>query len=507
MQKGFVYLVGAGPGRSDLITVRGAELLGAADCVICDRLANPALLNYARHDAEIIHVPKRTGDACFTQQRINKLLIEKASSGQTVVRLKGGDPWIFGRAAEEAAVLAEAEIDFEIIPGVTAGIAAAAYAGVILTDRNYSSQVVFVTGREADRKQTSNIDWQWLAEFAGTIVFYMAMGNLDFIVKQLTKAGMNQAMPAVVIADATLPTQRVVKASLSRITEKCEQQKIEPPAIVIIGPAADSNVRLNWFTKKPLFDRNIVVTRSVSGNADFANRIIAGAGNPIKFATIKIKPLTRSARFLQTLAELAEYDWVIFTSANGVTIFFEALQNFSKDAGVFGSAKIAAVGNVTAAKLAEFGIKADFVPSVFTGCALGKQLIGYANLQGKRVLLLRAERASKKLLEVLSAAGAKVNDVAVYTTVTLKGECSWLVERISKGRIDWLTFASPSSARGFFEQIQPDLVNSSDVGIASIGPATSEQLKNLGLKVDVEAAEHTINGLLTAIEKSEKCKT
>jgi len=500
--KGKVYLVGAGPGRADLITVRGAEVLKTADCIICDKLANPALLKLAHKDAEIIHVPKRIGSGSFTQQEINKLLIEKASSGQTIVRLKGGAPCIFGRGAEEVALLAEAGIDFEIVPGVTAAIAAAEYAGIMLTDRRYNSQVVFITGQEAEGKKDTNIDWHLLARFPGTIVFYMAMGNLDFIIEQLIKNGMSEEMPTAVIANATLPTQRAVRASLRQLSEKCRRQKIEPPAIVIVGAAADSDDRLNWFMKKPLFGRNIVVTRDRCGNADFAAKIIQHAGNPIQFPAIKLKPLTSSNRFLRVLAKLSEYNWIIFTSANGVSIFFDYLQSLQKDSRVFASAKIAAIGSETAAKLNEFSIKADFVPTAFTSKELGKQLIGFTNLKGKKVLLLRSQLASNELGELLEQAGAQLDDIAVYTAVTEESESNRLTERISGSAVDWLTFASPSSVKGFFAQIKSDLINSSNVKVASIGPVTSEQLKNLGIRVDVTAEEHTTDGLLAAIERT-----
>jgi uroporphyrinogen III methyltransferase/synthase len=504
VKKGFVYLVGAGPGRADLITVRGAEVLRLADCVIYDKLANPALLSLAPKDAEIISVPKRTPAGGFSQEEINRLLVEKASGGKTVVRLKGGDPCIFGRCAEEAAALAEAGIDFEIVPGVTAGIAAADYTGILLTDRQYSSQVVFVTGQEAEGKQQSNIDWKWLAKFQGTIVFYMGMGNLNFITERLMESGSAADTPAAVIADATLPTQRVVKATLGRLSEKCKEEKIEPPAIVIIGAAADSDARLDWFAKKPLFGKNIVVTRDACGNAVFADKIISRGGNPIEFPTMKIRPLTESNEFLRAVARLqrAEFDWVIFTSANGVNIFFDALQGLSKDARIFGPAKIAAIGSETAVKLSEFGIKADFVPTVFTGEQLGKQLMCFTGLRDKKVLLLRSQVASMELVELLERAGAEVLNVAVYTAVEQKNETSWLIEKIGRGEVDWLTFASPSSARMFFEQVPIGAVNSGNVKVASIGPTTSEQLKSLGVRVDVTAEEHTIDGLLDAIEKT-----
>ncbi len=504
MEKGFVYLVGAGPGRADLITVRGAEILRKADCIIYDKLANPALLKFARKDAEILHVPKRIGRDSFTQQEINNLLLEKASEGKTVVRLKGGDPGIFGRCYEEIMLLAEAAINFEIVPGVTAATAAAEYAGIILTDRQYSSQVVFVTGQEAKDKGKSSIDWPLLARFSGTIVFYMAMSNLDFIAKRLIENGMDKNTPVAVISDATFPAQRVVKTSLRLISQKCKGEKIEPPSIVVVGLAADSDARLDWFRKKPLFGKNIVVTRDERGNAEFADKIRSRGGNPIEFATIKIKPLTNTNRFLRAIVKLAEFDWIIFTSSNGVEIVFNFLRVLGKDARFLGSAKVAAIGSETAATLSEFGIKADFVPTIFTSKELGKQLAAFWKLHGKKVLLLRSQIASDELIDWLSRAGAEIENVPVYRISTVKGKCDWLIEKIKAGFIDWLIFASSSSVRAFFEQIPADVVKSSCARVASIGPVTSEQLKSLDVRVDVEASEHTIDGLLDAIEQTYK---
>jgi len=501
-KNGKVYLVGAGPGSADLITVRGAELLRSAECIICDKLVDSFLLNLVSPDAEIVNVPKRVGEGSFTQEQINKLLIEKARIYKTVVRLKGGDPCIFGRGAEEAAFLAQARIDFEIVPGITAGIAAAEYTGIMLTTRDYSSWVVFVSGREAEGKLKSNIDWQWLAKFSGSIVLYMAMESLDFIVGELIKNGMRDDVPAAVISDVSLPSQRIVEAPLRMINEKCKSEEIEPPAIVVIGAAAGRNVALNWFMKKPLFGRTIVVTRDRRGNIDFSAKILREGGRPIDFATIRIKPLTESSDFLQVLSRISGYDWIIFTSANGVSIFFDCLKTLKKDARVFGAAKIAAIGTETAGKLNEFGIRADFVPSVFTGKELGRQLTGFTNLRGKKVLLLRSENASAELVEILERAGAEVGNVPVYTNVTEKTECGGLRDKITKNEIDWITFASPSSVKGFFEQIPPDLINSSSARVASIGPVTSEALASLGVKVVAEATDHTIDGLLAAIREA-----
>lgn len=504
MGKGFVYLVGAGPGRADLITVRGAEVLKKADCIIYDKLANPALLRFAPADAEILHVPKRTGNGSVTQDEINKLLLEKALAGRIVVRLKGGDPCIFGRCSEELAVFIEHGIGFEIVPGISSGIAVASYAGIMLTDREYSSQVIFVTGHEAPDKQKTNIDWSLLAKLNGTIVFYMGIGNLEYIAVQLMKNGMNPDTPAAIIANVTFPTQVDAKAPLVDINRRCIQAGIKPPAIVVIGAAAGSDAQLNWFMQQPLFGKRIVITRDTVGNVDFADKIIGHGGNPLKFATIKIKPLTQKNEFLHTLATITEYDWIIFTSGNGVTIFFEALQSLGKDARVFGSTRIAAIGGKTADKLSEFGIRADFVPGVFTSKELGRQLTAHTNLKDKKVLLLRSKIASNELVRLLEKAGSEVNDVAIYTAEKAKTKSEWLVEEINKGRIDWLTFASPSSVDGFFNQVPCEVVNSAKVKIASIGPVTSECLNTFDVRVDITAAEHTLDGLIDAIEQAYK---
>jgi len=503
MKKGFVYLVGAGPGRADLITVRGAEILKTADCVLCDKLANSALLRFARKDTELLDVSKRTAEGGSTQDQINRLIVEKALEGKTVVRLKGGDPCIFGRASDELAVLNEAGIGFEIVPGVTAGVGMAAYAGIMLTDKEHSSQVMFVTGHEAAGRQDTAIDWDVLGRFRGTIVFYMGIGNLDSIAQRLIENGMAEDTPAALVANATFPTQRVVEASLGTIRAECERQRVQPPALVVIGAVADSDDRINWFMRKTLFGKAIVITRDSAGNADFANKIINRGGNPVEFATIRIESKTDSTEFLQALAKFGEYEWIIFTSRNGVKTFFNALGGLGKDARVFGLARIAAIGSKTAETLADFGIKADFVPDVFTGRELGRQLLRSASLHDKKILLLRSEIASSELVDVLTEGGAQVDSVAVYTAVEVKSNASSLIESIGDGTVDWVTFASPSSVDCFFSQISVGVVNSSGAKVASIGPVTSGRLTELGVNITVSATEHTIDGLLDSIEQEE----
>jgi len=506
-RKPTVYLVGAGPGRADLITLRGAELLRIADCVIIDKLANPSLLELVRKDAEIIRVPKRIGPGSFTQDQVNRILLDKALEGKTVVRLKGGDPCIFGRCAEEIQLLNEAGVAFEIVPGITAAIAAAEYTGIMLTDRRYSSQVAFITGREAEGKEETNLEWDVLARFPGTLVFYMGIGALAAIAARLIDHGLSAETPAALVADATLPTQRLVQAPLGQIAHECDRQRIEPPALIVVGPAAAGDPNLNWFMRLPLFGKGVVLTRDAAGNADSARKVIARGGRPVEFPTLAIQAMTDRSEFVRTLAEFFGYDWAIFTSANGVRVFFDALHDLGKDARVFGGMRLAAIGPRTAETLQQYGIRADFVPEVFTGRELARQLIGYTDLRGKRVLLLRSEIASDELVRGLETGGAAVTDVAVYTAVPHKGDDVALIAQMQQGRIQWLTFASPSAVRSFFEQIPPETVRSHGVKVASVGPVTSKELAQFNVQVDAEATEHTIDGLLDAIENVERQMT
>jgi uroporphyrinogen III methyltransferase/synthase len=333
----------------------------------------------------------------------------------------------------------------------------------------------------------------------------MGIGALPCIAKKLIEQGKPADTPAALVADATWPTQRLVQAPLNRIVRECERRQIEPPALVIVGPAAAGDVGLNWFMRLPLFGKGIVMTRDAAGNADFAGQIISRGGRPIEYPTLAIRSLTDRSEFLHALAGFSGCDWVIFTSANGVRTFFEALRELGKDARVFGGMKIAAIGPRTADSLAQSGIRADFVPEVFTGRELARQLIGYTDLRGKKVLLLRSEIASRELVEGLEAGGASVTDVPVYTAEPHTGNDKDLIEQMQHGRVQWLTFASPSAVRAFFEQIPPEVVQSVESGqVASVGPVTSKELARLGVRVGVEATEHTMAGQLDANESVER---
>ena len=500
MSKGKVYLVGAGPGRADLITVCGINAIAKADCIVCDKLANPALLKYASADAEIIAVPKRIGKGSFEQDRINQIIIEKALAGKTVVRLKGGDPCIFGRGAEEAKVLVQAGIEFEIVPGITAAVAAAEYSGIMLTDRNYSSQVTFVTGREAQGKEETSIDWDLLAKFTGTIVFYMGMGNVELIADNLIDNGMSAETPAAIVSDATSANQRVLQTKLNTLAGDSEKAGFAPPALIIIGQAAGCDSSLNWFMNKPMFGKNIVVTRDSCGNIDSAEKITDRGGNAIGFETIRTRPLTQGNEFLRAMEKFSSFDWVVLTSVNGVRVFFDFLDIAGKDSRVFGPMKIAAIGKMTADLLARFGLKADFVPDSFTSKDLALGLVKFTDVSGKKILLLRSELANKDLEDILLAGGADITKTSVYDIEPVTSDAEELQEKIKAGRVDCITFASPSAVSSFFDQIDAGLVKSHNVIIASIGPVTSAMLSEIGIDVEIEAAEHTINGLLDAIE-------
>jgi uroporphyrinogen III methyltransferase/synthase len=496
---GKVYLVGAGPGHAGLITVRGAELLACADCVLYDSLANMALLAKTRPGAELISVGKRSGAHSLSQGQINELLISKAKQHKTVVRLKGGDPCIFGRGAEEARALADAGIYFEIVPGVTSAIAAAEYAGVMLTDRDYSSQVIFVTGHEAQGKETSGIDWDALARFKGSIAFYMGLGNLSLIVSEFLTRGTHAQTPVCIIENATLPRQRVLRGTLSDIVAASADAGIGSPAIIIVGKAAAGQPRLDWFARLPLKGLRIATTRDAQGNSQFGQKVAALGGIAIPFETIRFKSLIDSNEFIAALARLSKYDWLIFTSHRGVEAFFESVTGFGKDARALGRTKVACVGDETAAALARFGIRADFVPTVFTGIDLAKQLIAAFDVTGKRMLLLRSAIAEPDLADLLKAADAVVDDVACYTSQPAAGDAVAIKEAITAGQVDWITFTSGSAARSFFTVVDASLLHGGKTKVASIGPVTSAELRKYGITVAAEAKDSTVDGILVAI--------
>lgn len=500
MKQPTVYLVGAGPGDPGLITVRGMELLRRADCVIYDGLANSALLEACRAETELICVRKRAGQHSFKQHEINALLVEKARQYGCVVRLKGGDPGMFGRAAEEVAACIEAQIAFEIVPGVTAATAAAQYGGFFLTDREQNSQVTFVTGHEAEGKEESSIEWDLLGRFRGTIVFYMGVENLERIAANLMASGRSPQTPAAVVQNATLPGQRCVQGNLDEIAAICRQEGIKAPAVIIIGAKVEKP-EAAWFARRPLFGKTVIATRDAEGNRRMERLIAELGGTAVGVDTIAVRDWTQRPEVAAVADRLSGFDWVVFTSGYGVQFTMDLLGREGKDGRVFGKAKIACIGEQTAERLKAYGLRADFVPSRYTGQALADELDHQTGLSGKRVLLLRSAIAPDDLVKRLEARGAEVRQTHVYTVDFCRAEPGRLQEilhLIESGRADWITFTSSSTVRSFFEQVPAQAV-ASNVKIASIGPETTKQLAALGLGAAVEATKHTAEGLIEAI--------
>jgi uroporphyrinogen III methyltransferase/synthase len=490
---GIVYLVGAGPGDPGLMTARSLELLVAADVIVHDRLIPREALAAARPEAEIVNVGKEPGDATVPQDEIEKLLIDRARAGKIVVRLKGGDPFAFGRGGEEAEALAAAGIPFEVVPGVTAGIAAPAYAGVPVTHRDDASAVAFVTGHEDPEKGEDSLDYEALARFPGTLVFYMGVKALPRIAERLINAGREGGEPAAVISRGTLPDQRTVVSDLKGIAEAASEAGIKPPAVTVVGPVAARRERIAWIEGRPLHGKRVVVTRARAQASELSRRLDALGAEPIELPAIRIEPRIDSKDVRRAVEGLHAYALVCLTSANGVRLLFEAMAEQGKDARALANATVAAIGSGTAAALAEHGVMADLIPEEFVAEELVKAL-AELELAGKPVLIARAAEARGVLPEALRKRGAEVDVVALYETVAERPDPD-AIERASEA--DYLTFTSSSTVRNFVEALPDDLA--ANARIVSIGPVTSEAAREAGLTVDVEASRHDIDGLVEAL--------
>ena len=507
MSQGRVYLVGAGPGDPGLLTLRGREVLALADVVVYDALISLRLLDYAPAAAERIYAGKRSSHHTLSQDEINRLLVEKARGGACVVRLKGGDPYVFGRGGEEALALAAAAIEFEVVPGVTAAVAAAAYAGIPLTHRDLASAVGLVTGHEADDKADSALDWGGLARWKGTLVFYMGVANLPTISGNLIAHGRAAATPAAVIQWGTTPRQKVVAGTLESLPGLVAAAGLAPPALILVGEVVVLRERLNWFERRPLLGRRIVVTRSRAQASELASRLEALGAETVEAPAIRIEPAADPSGLRQAVADRASFDWIVFTSTNGVDAWFEAMAAAGLDARALAGRRIAAIGPATAERLAQFGIRADLQPEEFTGAAVAAALAAEQNLAGVRVLLPRADVAPKELAEALASRGAAVREAVAYRTVPDLSNVEAVARMLAQNEVDWLTFTSSSTVRNLVEAVGADRVRASRARIASIGPTTSETLRTFGLTPTIEADPHTIPALVEAIVKRERAAT
>ena len=492
---GIVYIVGAGPGDRKLITLKGVECLQCADVVIYDLLLNDALLEHCPAHTEKIKAPDpriRT----TRQTELNQLLVEHAKAGKVVVRLKGGDPYIFGRGGEEAVALTEAGIPFEIVPGITSAIAASAYAGIPVTHRDYASSVAFVTGHSAALRSDSNINWEQLATAVDTLVVYMGVAHLRQIVERLITHGRNPATLVSLVRVGTTPQQQVVQGTLDDIVSKVEAVQLESPAIIIVGEVNQLRDQLRWFDTKPLFGKRILVTRARAQASEFADLLEANGAEVIQFPTIRIQPITIDSK---DIPAPDKYDWVIFTSVNAVEIFYERLRENGKDVRVFGANKICAVGPKTVEALNDIGIQPDFVPTHSRGGAIAAEIGG---ISGKKILLPRAKIATVDLPNGLRERGAHVDDVPLYDTVKVASENQDEIETdLLNGSIDLATFTSSSTVTNFLEMFPAHIPETllTDVQVAVIGSETQKTAIEQGIQVDVVAKKATIESLVEAI--------
>ncbi len=500
MSAGRVYIVGAGPGDPGLITVRGKDLLGRADTVFYDYLVSPELLEYAPGAAEKIYVGKMEGRHTVPQERINEFLVEKAREGKTVVRLKGGDPFIFGRGGEEAQTLAGAGIDFEIVPGVTSAIAAPAYAGIPLTHRGLASSVEFITGHEDPGKQESFIPWEHVAGGRGTLVFLMGVMNLPSIVKELVKHGRAPSTPIALVHRGTLPEQRTVVSTLGGVVKAAEQAALSAPAVIVVGEVVGLRDELRWFEKRPLLGKTIVVTRARQQASGLASLLAGHGARVVEFPTIKIEPPASYDELDRAVGSLASFDWIVFTSTNGVEHFAGRVAALGRDMRALAGLTVAAIGKATAEELAARGIAADFVPGEYSTEGMLKELSG-AGVKGKRMLLPRVEDAPLRLVEGLRELGAEPVEAAAYRTVPASGDAGRLAELVEGGNIDLVTFASSSTVRNFVACLDGCGMKGRAQGIkaAAIGPVTAGAAREAGFSVEVEPGEYTVPALVEEI--------
>ena len=497
--KGVVSLVGAGPGDPGLITVKGMEALRTAEVVVYDALANPRLLREARADAELICVGKRGGHHTMKQEEINALLVAKGLEGKRVCRLKGGDPFVFGRGGEEALELVKAGVAFEVVPGVTSGVAAPAYAGIPVTHRGYTSSLALITGHEDPTKELSDLAWDKLATGVGTLVVYMGVKRLPHTVAALTSNGLPPDTPAALVQWGTTSRQRTATGTLATIVEASKE--IEPPAILVVGKVVALREELNWFERRPLLGRRVVVTRSRAQASELCVQLEDLGAEVLEMPTIRIEPPDSFEPLDEAIAELHHFDWVVFTSVNGVDSFFARLDAMGKDSRALPC--VATIGPATAERLRPHGIRTDCQPEKFTGADLVEALTALVPVTGRRILLPRAADTPETVRKGLQDAGAEVVEVDAYQTVVATSADDEALECLSAGQVDFVTFTSSSTVKGFVEAVGRERLAAlaTPPRYVSIGPVTSATARELGLAIAAEATEHTIPGLVETLLK------
>jgi uroporphyrinogen III methyltransferase / synthase len=505
--KGRVVLVGAGPGDEGLLTLRGKEWLQKADVIVYDHLVNSNMMRFASENTETIYAGKKEGHATLSQDEINSLLISHARQGKTVVRLKGGDPFLFGRGGEEALVLKEAGIEFAIVPGVTSPFGVAAYAGIPLTHRDLSSTVTIVTGSNEKNQKDAHIDWEKIASRSGTLVFLMGARKLPLICEKLMKFGKDPDTPIAVVQWGTTARQKTWKGTLTTIVDTAMKEKIAPPALTIIGEVVQMKPLIEWYETLPLFGKTIVITRAENQSEAMFQLLQEKGAEPFSFPVIQTVPPLDWAPLDQALTRLSEYHGLIFTSANGVKFFMQRLQEKQQDVRDLKGVKIFTIGPKTENAINAFGIRVDVVPENFVAESLIESL-SQENVNGKRFLIPRAEVAREILPDQLREMGAEVDVVSAYQTIRPKRKNQDLARRLQDGTIDVITFTSSSTVTNFLDSLAPELLPHLDhVTSACIGPITADTARARGLNVKIIPNEFTVDALVAAIEDHYADKT
>lgn len=494
---GKVFLVGAGPGDPGLLTLKGLRCLQAADLVLYDGLVNPLLLQHTSGVCERTartRVSSNPDDQLTAQEELNRRLVAEAQAGKTVVRLKGGDPYIFGRGSEEARELVEAGIPFEVVPGITAATASSVYAGISLTHRQSASSVAFVTGHEDPTKPESSLDYQSLADFSGTLVFYMGLARLPQIAARLIQHGKPSDTPACVISRATTPQQRVVDAPLSELPAAVAEAKLPAPSLIVVGECVRQRDSLTWFERKPLFGQRIGITRPAHQAGSAVDLAVELGAQPVLMPTIEITPPEDWADVDAAIGRLDEYNWLIFTSVNGVQSFLGRIWHNGCDLRQLSHLKLAAIGPSTADALAEYHLRADIIPPEYRAESLADALVPHVD--GQRVLWAGANRGRAVLTERLQAAGATIDKVVVYQNKDVTEFSPEVTASVAAGELDWIMLSSPSIAENVARLLG---AVPSTTRFASISPVTTSAAEKAGLKITVEANEYTIAGVFDAI--------
>ena len=493
-----VYLIGAGPGDPGLLTLKGKRCLEEADVVIYDYLVDTRILAYARPEAELLYAGKRSGDAAMSQAEINRLIVERASQGQTVARLKGGDPFLFGRGGEEAQELLAANIPFEIVPGVTSALAVPAYAGIPLTHRDHASAVAIVTGHKEVWDNAPHLNWATLAGVGGTLVFLMGTRQLRKNMQRLMDYGLPGTTPIALIRWGTRPTQEVLTGTVETIADLVDQHGFEPPAVAVVGEVVNLRQQLRWFDTKPLFGRRIVVTRPRIQASRFVESLEQQGAYVVQFPTIETVPIKSYERLDVALDELSSYDWAIFTSVNGVRYFFDRLRDRQQDIRSLAGVRLAAIGPETARAVEALHLRVDAVPEEYRAEALIPVL---GEVQGQRILLPRAAEAREILPQELQAAGAQVDVIATYNTIRPQTHTEELRKLLQAGQVDLITFTSSSTVRNFMAVFPDDDIPAMlrNAAVGCIGPITADTAREYGLTVTVQPGQYTIPNFTQAI--------